>query len=426
MRFILLAVFFMFSPAALAGTQTNFAGLTLDLPSAGDGWTSKTNESILLLQKALPGRRGKRSVAIIQVLKPVAAFSGGFPKTFAQMTTILPELAKDRPLAKSSGVTVNGYPIRVERRCCASRQGLSLSAIYVGIEGPKTYALLMLGFVDVPQDERKAVEKEFETLVRSIRLNEDDKPFQIVPPKDGGGLEGVYTSLDTGLRPNVFGGLDFYSESRILAFNPSGVYSREIPKGGMDIKGHCQAEPNDCGTYRLTGGGLFGGSSQIERMRVLNSYGMFEKETRPFARDGDDLKIGKADYRHVPPLSKGTRFEGVWRHFFGQSGSTAFSSNSVAVERTLTLTPDGTFTRTGWSGFISSNESGDARTGVTGNSKRPLERGRYEVEGYQLILSGGDGRTERFSLFMPDEGSDGLFVINGSNYLKQKPNKEAR
>ncbi|MGO8205247.1 hypothetical protein ACC735_39395, partial [Rhizobium ruizarguesonis] len=56
---------------------------------------------------------------------------------------------------------------------------------------------------------------------------------------------------------NVFGGMDFYSDSTITTFDPKGLFRTELPKGGRSITEHCKETPNDCGLYKLTGGGFF-------------------------------------------------------------------------------------------------------------------------------------------------------------------------
>jgi hypothetical protein len=252
--------------------------------------------------------------------------------------------------------------------------------------------------------------------VHSLRPTPDDRPFELVAPEDGGGLDGVYTHLDTGLRPNTFGGMDFHARSRVMLFDSSGLYSRRIPRGDGGIRTHCKAHPTDCGTYRLTAGG----SAGIELTKVLNGFGVLKTDSKPFERTDKTLKIGKAKYRPVPPLPRGARFDGVWRYSFASSGS----GGSVSAERTLTLTRDGRFIRTGWAGATSSNESADSRSTVTTSSGRQVDRGRYEIDGFRLVLTGEDGRSETSTIFRPDGESDGLLIINGANYLKRKADEK--
>lgn len=429
LRFLVTLGLVTASCMAQAGTPVTIEGVTLELPDEAGGWARKDSGGGFLLQKSFPASkeagRDKASAALIQIFKPLPKTGRAFADNYTSMVRAIPELADKRPTTKSAGVTVNGHPITVERRCCGSRQGVSLSAIHVGVEGPASQVFLGLVLLGRAKDEQKAVEAEFEAIVRSLRFTPSDAAFELIPPKGAGGIDAAYTHLDTGLRPNAFGGMDFYSDSEIMLFAPDGLYARELPKGGMDIKAYCRAKPTDCGTYRLLGGGIFSGASQIELLDVKNNYGVLELKTESFERKGAGFKIGKADYREVPPIAKGTRLQGAWRSFFASSGMTATSSGSVASERMLTLSPDGTFVRTGWSGVSTSNEIGNTRTSVTGSNDRPIERGRYEIDGYQLTLTGEDGRMESLSVFRPDRDSDDLLVINGANYLK-KDAKKAR
>jgi hypothetical protein len=405
---------------ASAAASTQIEGVTLDPPDAASGWVRTDSGGGVQLQKQFPGAPANgrnKSAALIQISKPVPSASGPFAANYAQMVRALPGLADEKPMTKTAGVTINGYPILVERRCCAVQNGVSISAILVGIEGRDIQLFLVLALLQVTNEQQKQVEAEFEALVRSVRLVPGDRPFGIVAPKDGGGLDGAFTHFTTGLMPNAFGGMDFYSRNEIRLFDQAGLYSRSIPKGGADIGTHCRSTPTDCGTYRLIGG------SQIEMREVTSSYGILERRAMPFQRNGDDVKIDGADYRRVAPLSRGDRFDGVWRYSYASSGTTAFSSGGGAIERILTLTRDGRFTRTGWSGVSSTHETGNTRTGVTGSAERPIEQGRYEADRYQLKLTGEDGRTQSLSLFRPDRNSDDLLVIDGDNYLRNKPDK---
>jgi hypothetical protein len=121
----------------------------------------------------------------------------------------------------------------------------------------------------------------------------------------------------------------------------------------------------------------------------------------------------------VPPFSSDTRFNGEWRYFFASSGISDASSGSIAVERFLTLTPDGRFERSGWSGASSTMDTGGGTSGVTTSSDTPISSGSYQVDGHTLTLIGPSGESEKLSIFAPDVGSDELLVIDGNNYLKQ-------
>ncbi|GJD95870.1 hypothetical protein [Methylobacterium iners] len=409
-----------------ATEATTIYGMTLLLPGSAEGWTRKDLSDGVILQKTLPsdpaqGRR-RPGAALIQITKPTAP-NTPFPTAFQGYVAGLKALARQKPITKGTGVTVNGHAFAFERRCCGrANEGqpneVRADGVFVGVGSPRAHHFLSLTTLQLSSDDAKPVEAEFEAVVRSLRPGPDDRPFALQPPKDGGGLDGTYTHLSTGIRPNPFGGTDFYAENEIMMFAPSGLYSREIPKDGLTLAEHCRATPTDCGTYRLSGRWMRG-AERIELTEVENRFGMLSREEKPLTRKGEDLVIGEAEYRRIAPLPEGSPFEGTWRYLFAQSGSGAFSSGSIAVERTLSFSRDGRFRRTGGVGFSSSTDTGTGTTGLAGSNKRLLEEGRYEVMGHALTLLGDDGRSERLSLFAPEHGSDRLLVINGGNYLKQ-------
>lgn len=401
-------------PAAAAQPPLRYEGSLFDLP---EGWAPLPNATgpNYIVQRSFAGdARGRgRGAALIQIAPPVTAPASQLEAIFTQATRSIPELAEERPTLRREGETVNGHRIRYDTRCCGTRNGATLGSETVAIATGRTIHVLALVTVNLRGDSRRAAEADFDALVRSFRPTEADRAFSLQPPPGGGGLQGVYTHLDTGLRMNAFGGMDFYAESEVMVFDPSGLFSDNLPSGGRDMAAHCQAEPGDCGTYRLLQDG------RIELRETHSRFGLIEVEQESLVREGQDLRIGDTLHRFVPPLPADTRLEGRWRYFYGSAGSTAFSSGSVAVERLLTLTRDGRFRRSGFAGFSGSNDTGGGSSGVTVGSQRPAEQGRYRIEGYGLTLTGDDGRQEVFSLFMPDKDSDGVLTINGSNYLKR-------
>ncbi len=407
-----------------------YEGMSLDLPDAAAGWTRRDLADGIILQRsvarAAKGGRSKPGAALIQVRKPVPAASGPFDAAFQRFAGSLAASAEKKPLTKAAGTTVNGHRIVYEQRCCSSGDGVRLNVFAVGVAAPEAHHFFMLALIGLSSDEAEPIRAEFEAMVRSHRPTASDRPFELAPARGDGGLEGLFTWLDTGIRPNINGGLDYYSDSRVLLLDQSGLFSREIPKGTIDIAAHCRAEPWECGTYRVIGGGLLGGGQRIELAEVENRFGMLKRETKPLERKGDDIVIDGRHHARLPPLPRGTPFEGTWRYLFSNVGSGPVSSGGVTVERTLTLSRDGRFRRTGFVGFSASNEIGGNRTDVSGSSRKPAEAGRYEVEGYRLTLTGDDGQREVLSLFQPERGSDGLLILNGGNYLKQGRDRARR
>jgi hypothetical protein len=432
--FVFAFFWFLSCPSAFAAA-TDINGLTVTLPEPSAGWKKSGKGNLYMLQKDFPETKDeKRGGALIQITKPITAPRNSLQAGLRSFVATLPDMAKEDILIKHYGVTVNGYDIRVEERCSSYQENVSISQIVVGIASDNRQAYLQLLQLNVKDDRSRSVEAEFAALVRSVKLDASDKDFEIAPSSGDGGLEGVFTHLDTGLRPNVFGGMDFYSDSIINMFDPKGIFTTELPKDGKTITEHCRDNPTDCGLYKLTGG-FFSSSGKIEMRSVTSQYGTIEIETKPFSKKGDDLVIDERDYRAVPPFKDGSVLDGAWTYTFASSGMTATSSGSVASSRTLVLRRDGPFERTGWSGASMTNEIGGSRSGVTtsgvttsgvttsgvttSGDRRPGQNGRYTLSGYRLDLTDTNGRTESMSIFEPDKGSDGLLVINGSNYLKE-------
>lgn len=393
-------------------------GVKVPLPEAPE-WEREETKSGTMLRRMWKideaEDRHEPAVAMIQVL-PLAE-SDSFANNFAMVTGIFPELKEEDPYIESEGKTVNGYDMRMDYRCCAYREDVRINATTVGIaDGNRQFFAVLIG-MNLDDEDEDWAEAEFQTMMRNVRMRDGDKGFELTPPNGAGGLEGAYTTLHNQLMPNVFGGMDFISESRVLVFDKSGLYADQIPSGTMAE--HCTTSPVDCGTYVLNGGGLFSGPSSITMNAVRNQYGIIEADERSFGRDGDKLVLDNADYRVLDPVPSGTPFEGRYRYFFAQSGNTATASGGISFERVLTLKKDGTFTRTGSGGFMSSMEIGSSSTSVAGSNERPLEKGTYRAEGYHLYLT-GNGREEQMSIFMPDRGSDEILVIDGNNYLKEE------
>lgn len=415
---VLLAALACVQPGAAAAAEETIEGVSFEAPDAGAGWEKKASPTSVAFQKTIVGDKGRKSSALIHIVAPRKAGPDAFDAAFTEFSVSIKELAKEKPSIKSEGVTPAGRRIRAEWRCCARVQGVSVSQRTVGIASDDTQLFVALISFNLRGEEGKIADAEFAKLVRSIKLDASDG-IALTPTKGDGGLEGVFTHLDTGIRPNAFGGTDFYSESRIKWFDKGGLYSNRIPPDG-DIAAHCARKPADCGLYALKGGGWFSGASEIELRDVVNDYGVITTKTRPFEKAGDDIKIGKQRHNRLEPLKDGTPLEGSWRYFFASSGSMAFSSGSVSSERTLTFDTSGRYTRTGFSSTSSTSTAGGGTTGFTAGGKRPEASGTYRIDGFTLTLTDEAGKVEKFSIFAPDKGSEGLLVIGGANYLKKK------
>lgn len=407
MRLLWLVGALAWSAGLPARAETvRFGEMTLDLPP---GFERKVAHDGVLLRRDLPRKDrpdAKPGLAMILV-KAAEPATRSFDDAFEAFAA--PEqLRYERSPLKGQGVTVNGHRIRWERRCCG-RNGPRILAWSVGIATPTSHHFLQLLTVGAASDDNGPLQATFETLVRSLRPSAADRAFTLEPAGDGG-LDGLYSHLDTGLRLNPFGGMEFYSEQDTMLFDPSGLYSENLPHDG-DLAASCREKPVRCGTYRVKG-------DQISLVQVVDGFGTLHDGSKRFTRSADGIAIEGRDYRLIPPVPGPV--EGTWNASFAQTGSLATGSTSVYSSRSLTLTRDGRFTRTGSYGFSTSNSIGDSTTGVSGGGRRAAATGRYTIAGYTLTLTMDDGRIETLSLFAPDVGSDGLLVINGGNYLKAK------
>lgn len=362
--------------------------------------------------------RGRGGSALVQVSRPISRAAGTMDAVFERLAATVPELADKRPTTHGAGETTNGHPIRFDSRCCGRRGNVSIGTDTVAIDDGASTHVLSLISLNLRGDDARAARADFDAMVRSFRPRPGDRAFSVEPSAGGGGLEGVFSHLATGLRPNAFGGTDFFADMEVLVLGRDGLFSRAIPAGGRDLAGQCRAEPAGCGTYALSG--RPGGAERIVLREAGPRYGIWTRETLPVRREEAGLRIGDTLHDRVPPLPAGTRFDGTWRYFFASSGSTAMSSGSVSSERLLTFTPDGRFRRTGFTGASSTSSAGGGTTGFSTGRHRPAEAGRYEASGFRLTLRGDDGTEEVLSLFRPPgEGGDKLLVIDGNNYLRR-------
>lgn len=384
--------------------------MTLTVPP---GWTVQRDGKTVQLDRKFPEAKDERGEGIgaIRIIGPATEPPARFDANFMSVVNALPELAEEDPIVEADGQTPQGHRLRIDDRCCMRREGVSFSQIVAGFGAGRKQVFIHMMQANLRGDNAAQADADFAALVRSVRVRPRDAAFALVPKPGDGGLEGVFSRLETGLRPNVFGGMDFYAENHVLVLDPGGLFSTELPTGGQSLTRHCAQAPQDCGLYAVQG-------KRIQMRSVINDYGVMQTETTPFAQTRDGLTIDGQDHRRIPPV--GPVLDGEWNYTFASSGTMAGSSGSIAVERTLILRPDGTFRRQGWSGASTSNDMGSGTSGVTTSSRRPLEQGRYTISDYVLTLRGADGSTETLGIFAPDVGSDALLVINGANYLKQE------
>jgi hypothetical protein len=402
-------------PAAAAPFELN--GVTVEAPNK---WApGKGDRASMLWQRSFDATdNDDAGAALIQLFVPRDDV-GTLAQGLATLVGGIGEMKNEDPIIDQTGINASGHDMIVQFRCCGELEGLSADLSSIAVGSPERQAYLLMVMLNLGDERQDAAEAVFAEVVRSLRMAPGEKGFELVPQPGDGGLDGVYTFLRTGLMPNVFGGLDFTADSEVRLYTPDGYFTEQLPAEGVKLADHCANVPETCGTYRVSGGGWFGGPAQIEIRSVANEFGLIEVETSPFAKTNDSITINEEEHQRLPPFAPDTRLAGDWRYFFASSGMTATSSGSIAVERYLTLTQDGRFERSAWSGASSSNDTGGGTTGVTTSTDRPSTSGTYQLEGYTLTLTGNDGQSEKLSVFAPDIGSDELLVIDGSNYLKQ-------
>ncbi|KFC68251.1 hypothetical protein FF80_01975 [Devosia sp. LC5] len=280
--------------AGALAEEVTLGDVSFTLPDAG--WEREEGKGSIILRRTWErdkavGRDGT-GAAIIQIL-PVTNMTD-FDASFDQLFALFPELAEDRPTVDSQGKTANGHDIRVELRCCTSMEDAIVSATLAGIAQGGVGQYIMLIEMDLRDEDSEAAEDAFAQIVRSVRFSSDEEAFALTLPEGAGGLEGVYTTLHSSVVPNVFGGVDFVAENRVLALDPGGLFSTIIPAG--TIADHCAHAPGDCGTYRLLGGGLFSSADTIEMAEVVNDYGILELTQEPLRQANKQLIVGEAIY----------------------------------------------------------------------------------------------------------------------------------
>ncbi len=378
------------------------AGATLDLP---DGWTRKDQPGGVLLSKPFQRSDGKPGSAIILVATPLP---GRLAASWPSFVAAQKLLAAEKPLQHGEGGRWDGGAIRWEMRCCRINDH-KFESIHAGVEEAGTAHLFMLLLVEADKETERAAETTFQALVRSVRAT-GRPPLGPVPPQGAGGLAGLHTNLRTQLMPNAFGGMDLSVELDTMTFDPRGLFMRDVPSDG-GVAERCARDLRGCGAYLVRG-------DTIELAEQDDAYGRVALSRVPFARKDDGaLRIDGTEWIGRPPFPPGSRLDGTWRYFWASSGSMAFSSGSAAAERKLSLSPDGRFRRTGYSGYSGSFETGDMHTGVVAGGPKPADGGSYTLDGYRLVLKADTGQTQAVSVFRADPG-DGMLVIDGANYTK--------
>lgn len=150
------------------------------------------------------------------------------------------------------------------------------------------------------------------------------------PPASAGGLEGLYATW----QPDVLGYCGGLCWS-FLYFFPNGYVYTEEPDGLIEEIDCTRTRPNGsplCDVYTLEG----------------NTIYFREGERKRFAQTADGLSIDGSDYNRIVPVAN-LQLNGEFRAF-SYTPAVGGQQGGIAIEKTFTFNPDGTFTREGFVG----------------------------------------------------------------------------
>lgn len=396
--------------ASAAAAEHKMPGLTFDKPTE-HGWDEKVSPGGILLSRIyeIDGRKGAALIAIES--KP---FAGDFEAAFDTALRGVGNMDADKkPTVLRRGATTSGHAMAWGLLCCRNKDGTPMQVTTVAFHPPDAMITAHLVLINTRDDDMEdAIEAAFEALVAGFDFaGEGVRPP--LPPLAAGDeqLEGLYLNVSSGLVLNPLGGMDFEVDMDTLFFDRDGRLADQPPAGSDSLAAFCTANAPACGVYRREGDSIV--------MRTVGArFGLVSEERATFARDGDALTVGGADYHPVAPVNS-LKLDGVWTAFRATTGQIGTTSTSFASARTLALTADGRYRRSGFAAVSSQVETGDTDTSVTGSRETPEETGAYTIDGYTLTLVPEGGAPQVLSIYLPDAGDIDLLVIDGANYLRE-------
>jgi hypothetical protein len=389
--------------ASLAETR-NYGGMTIELPAGYE--VMETNSGLTLKKMA-----GKGS-ALIAIAKPINE-AGQPQQAIAMLVDQFKKSLKGATrLVQRDGENANGAPMRHETWTFMEP---SSTSVFVAVAPPNRIHIFNLTMINLDREVAKAVEAQFDDVVKTVKLDGADKGFRLEPEAGAGGLEGLYTHFHFGLMLNAFGGMDTRAEMKVLYFERDGLFSREPPVED-NLQAFCAGPSTSCGTYSVKSSAF--AKDQLELRDVVGKFGMFARSTAAFKKGDETLALNGDEWQKVRPAHN-LKLDGRWEYVTASSGTTAYSSGDFFNSDRITFTPDGRFTRSGGSGFSSTHTIGDARGSVTGNTPRAEQKGTCVINGYSLTLTQDDGTVRRLSFFTNDEKKLDLLIINGLNYTRK-------
>ena len=257
-------------------------------------------------------------------------------------------------------------------------------------------------------------EREFEQMVRAWRFKEPaperwDPMKARKAPKE---LAGFYWGSKITNRYNgLSGGMQMKAVRHYLVLLPSGQAYRGLPPGGrvldMDFAERLREDPEQCGMYSVDGDEIV--------LEWADALGMRRTERIPLKGRGKNFQFRGVQVSRLPPVSN-LRVNGRYTASNVTMSNLGGSNTTVSSARTLVLTPDGRYTKSGFVGLSFSHDSGG---GGAGSSKSAPSSGSYMIDGYRMTLTPDEGPAEHFTVLIETPGpSPGALFIDGSAYLK--------
>jgi hypothetical protein len=228
------------------------------------------------------------------------------------------------------------------------------------------------------------------------------------PPAGAGGLEGFYGSWEPDMSGMGLCGSGICWD--YLYFFPNGYVYTKRPDGLLEQIDCTRTQPNGlplCDVYTLEGDTLY----------------FSDGERKSFVQTAEGLEINGNTYSRIP------RFDGlVLNGVFEASSFTAAvgGQGGVAIEKTITFYPDGTFTREGFVGASytatdTGTQFGDPVAGVT-TSSESSNNGTYQIQGNAITFNYADGQVSTDFFFVipgEDPANPGAIRVGGWDFLKE-------
>jgi hypothetical protein len=206
-----------------------------------------------------------------------------------------------------------------------------------------------------------------------------------VQTADGIQTVGFYTKTGMG-----YGGmLTFNPEPVVLFRNGDALRDAEGLNFGGGLAAHKSANPDDWTKWRRSGAAI----------EIMKSDG-WKKITYTKTMDR---------------LPKGFALQGNYRSTSGTGSLATGGGDAVVAWSNMSFDTQGGFSTGRGAGASSSSSAGSVVT----SGQAPNEYGRYAINGYTLMLSYADGRTER-RMIVTDPADTKVIWLDGTGYTRRK------